>query len=554
MIKRNLRRAMRQRGQAMIPVILIAFLAVGVIGIFAFEVCRAASIHEQLRTATEAAALAGSTELAGADELDVTTSQNNALKAAKELFHRNDIFGASLNNIEEDFQNEPATGHMKLRMQFVDPKRRNMVVPVGDPTGKVLMVETKYGMHPLFADYVGLAGTTLPVTAVAFGGVGDLDISLVFDISGSMDDQTKVSLVRRRFDPGSSKTVYEVQKNGTLTAIQAFLQACRPQQLNFGASGVNFNPALRGTTDNAQPGNFPPGSAGVFGFTDVVVNVDENDVFGGVNIDGFNFPNVATLVEASRGNLENDAVFTNSGAKSALQGLVTPKAGYQSEYFKLAAEHTHPLIEAKNASIEFFKLMNKNSNAHFSVVAFNQDVGTIENGTFQDSNVAATYPAGGIGKFAFPLIKLNQIESETNFDKVTNSVATFSCGGGTNIGGGTNTAIEQFTGNSRPNAKKVIVLFTDGAPTNGGPLSGDPRQNCILAAQKANQRGMAIYTVGLALDPALIPQQQQVLGDSTPQGMAKLAGNGGRFFQVTNAGNLRNAFASIARQLSQLVE
>jgi hypothetical protein len=75
-----------------------------------------------------------------------------------------------------------------------------------------------------------------------------------------------------------------------------------------------------------------------------------------------------------------------------------------------------------------------------------------------------------------------------------------------------------------------------------------------LAAQQAKQKGIAIYTVGLALDPSLIPTQKMVLGDDTPTGMAKIAGNGGRYFPVTSSQNIRGAFASIARQLSQLVD
>ena len=59
------------------------------------------------------------------------------------------------------------------------------------------------------------------------------------------------------------------------------------------------------------PGNFPPGTAPTFDgtsvFTDVVVNIDGQTTFGGFTYEGFSFPDVATMVEAARGNLERGA-------------------------------------------------------------------------------------------------------------------------------------------------------------------------------------------------------------------------------------------------------
>ena len=544
----NIRYQRTARGQAFIPVVLIAFLAVGVIGIFAFEICRAAIIRDQLKTATESAALAGSTALAGSSLLDPTTSHTNAMLAARSVFDKNDIFGVMLNQIEDDFDNTPAVNHLKVRMRFLDPKRNNLAVTVGDPTGKVLEVETKFGMKPVFSNFLGLVSNTVPIMAKSQGGVGDLDIALCFDVSGSMDDQTNVTRVRRRWDPAQGKIVYDVTAQGQFPLSHC---AVRPQALNI-QSG--FNPQLRGTSDTAPPGNFPPGTATIGGFTDVVVNLDEKTAFAGLSQDGFDFPNPAALVEASRGNLENAAVFESSQAKTRLDGVVVPRPGYQAKYFELAAQHVHPLIDAKNAAREFFDLMNKNSNAHFALVTFNNVVGSASTSTQNDSNIATNFPAGGIGIFPLPAILLKKLEAQTNFDEVKGALTNLVASDGTNIGGSCDRAIEMFTNESRPNAKKAVIVFTDGEPTVGGPLSGDPEQNCILAAQKARTRGIAVYTVGLAQDPSQLALQRRILGDDTPQGMAKIAGNGSKFFPVTNAANLRSAFASIARQLSQLVE
>lgn len=529
----------------MIPVILIAFLAVAVIGIFAFEITRAASVRDQLRAATESAALAGSTALAGSSELDATTSHSNAVSAAKSVLVKNEIFGTPLNRVESDYDATPAVGHTKLKIVFVDPKT-HAPVSAGDPKGKVMEVQTKFGMRPLFADLVGAAGVSLPIEARAQGGVGDLDIVLCFDVSGSMDDETKITDVRRRWDPAEGKIKYDVVYNGKLGGMHS---AAHPQNLPL-------NSALRGTLNTGSPpGNFPPGTATVSGTTDCVINFDEHDVFGGFSQDGYSFPSVAVLVEAARGNLEDAAVFHSSQADTALAGLVAPRAGYQAEYLKLAHAHTHPIAEARAAASDFFKLMNKNANSHFGLVAFDDTIGADETSTKTQPNISSAYPAGGTGDFPTPAITLKQPEDSTNFAEVTSATDRLVALGGTNIGGAANRAVDMFTpSNTRSNAKKVIIIFTDGEPTMGGPLSGDPRVNCQLAASKAKDEGIAVYTVGLALNPALIPVQQQVLGDVMPTGMAKIAGNGGKYFPVTDSSNIRSAFASIARQLSQLVD
>jgi Flp pilus assembly protein TadG len=541
---RRIRR--NQRGQALIPLVLVLILVIAIIGIFAFEVTRATMIRDQLRSAAEAAALGGTAALAGSALLDPADSQTQAIDAAKSILARNDIFGVPL-RLETDFANQPEPGHTKVKLEYLDPKNNNAVVPIGDPKAKVLKVTVKQGFQPIFAGMTGIGGTVSSIEAAATGGVGDLDIVLVFDVSGSMDDETLMSDVRRSWDPAQGKVVYTTIAKGKLAFQHS---AVPPLQM-----GGGFNAALRGPQEaGTPPGNFPPGTAGLTGFTDTVVNLDEQNSFTSFSADGFDFPSVAALVEASRGNLENAGVFHSSEADTTLGGIVTPKAGYKAEYLKLAKAHTHPLVEAQAAAKDFFTLMNKNANAHFGIVAFDDQFGNSANFSLTQPSVGPSFPQGGNSPVPLPSISLQKAEAQTNFTDVINSVDPLVAFGGTNIGGGTNKAIDMFATGGRDNAKKAVIVFTDGEPTNGGPLSGDPFANCRLAAQKAKQKGIAIFTVGLALNPGLLPIQQQVLGDNTATGMAAIAGNGGRFFPVTQASNLRAAFANIARHLSSLVD
>lgn len=533
-----------QKGQALtIPSILLAVMVVGLIGIFSFEIARSATARDQLRTATESAALAGAAALASFPQDDPAEWHAQAIASARSVFSRNDIFGELMNNASLG-SGTPVANQTLLEFQFIDPTTKN-VVSQGDPKGKVLQITARHGYTPLFAAVTGTSIPTLPIAAQASGGLGELDVVLCFDCSGSMEFETNITRVRRKWNNATGRIDYPVQGVGKTTPF-----GMRPQQLSGG-----FNSALRGPTDaSTPPGNFPPGTAEDSGFTDAVVNIDEQTNFGGFSEGGFDFPNVATLVEASRGNLDSVAAFNASQANTTLGGIVTPKAGYQAKYFELARKHTHPFAEAEEAGKNFYKLMNRNTRAHFGFVAFNAEVGETNATSFNQPNVSPLYVPAGNGDFPLPGIGLSSDPDTSNFNECNTAVSQVVPDGNTNIGGSVERAIRMFDTGARPNARKAIVLFTDGSPTVGGPLSGNPFSNCQQAAALAKSKGIAVYTVGLALDPSLVPIQQQVLGDNVSTGMAFIAGNESKFFQVTSASQLNSAFTSIARHLTQLVQ
>jgi len=530
-----------QRGQAVaLPLVILALMVVVVVGMMAFEVERTAVAREQLHTATESAALAAAATLAGSASTDISKSQSNAVNAALEMFKKNEIFGASLSNTGVG-EGTPASGEARLSFQFLDPSNNNAPVPAGDPKGKAIEVKSIYGLEAMAGKVIGLGDSPVSLSARATGGVGQLDVVLCFDCAASMRLNTTITRVRRTWNNNLGKVDYIASGS----SVQNFSGGMKPQLI------TSLNAPLRGANDNSRPGNFPPGTAADNGFTDMVCNIDENSSFGGFTDGEFDFPNLAALVEASRGNLENESVFEASGASTALAGLVTPKAGYKDRYFALARKHTHPWIEAQDAATNFFTLMNNNTRAHFGFVAFQEQVGQNQNTLVTESNVGPAYPAGGIGQFPLPAINLSQNDTETNVEEVASAVDKIVPDGGTNIGGAIERATRMFDpiNNTRPNTKKVIILFTDGVPTAAGPLSGNPIQNCQLAAGLARQKGIAVFTVGLAHEPGILQQQATVLNMITTT-----AGNGGRFFQVTDASKLNNAFASIARNLTQIVQ
>ncbi len=582
-----------ESGQAMIALsLLIGFFVLLIVGLFSFEVNRAEVARQQLRSACEAAALAGAATLASQDSTDTVAAQTQALYTALNSFQKNEVAGTSLATGVITYSNPdyPQANGSSIYIEFLDPHNGNQPVSLGNPAGKVVRVTAAFGLEPAFGRILGL-GTT-PIRAVSSGGVPNLDVVLCFDVSGSIDDQTPVTLVRRQWNSGTGKINYNITSTrsgspagataeGTIYNIivppptGSGLNALYPQQLSSANSGNSYNlrfsesggtpsaTGLRGSPmAGSPPGNCPPGAAGTgnaYTFTDLVVNIDGNTHFAGMTSSGYSFPDLGTLVEAARGNLESAAVFTASRANVSLPASVTPRSGYQAEYLRLAQANIHPLGDAQAASQVFLTIMNTNTDAHFCLVSFSTNAGTSATSTYGPiSRIDSSYAAGGSASYPQPMIALNNGSTTTNYSTIYNVLPTTVATGATNIGDAVRTAVNQLTVNNRPGSKKAIVVFTDGQPTQGGPLNSDPWTNARQAAVLAKNAGIPIYTIGLAQTPAIIPGETSILNDTnsnpTSGGIAAIAGNGGKFFLVTKAADLRATFENIARQLVQLVK
>lgn len=576
-----------QKGVSLTMLILgLAFVIMPIIGLFAFEIGRLQIAHQELQNVTDAAALAAVATLTCEENTDPAAAHQDAIDTAVNLFKQNSIIGTQLTNttISGSLNASAEPGEAKLYFEFIDPVTHN-VVSMNDPNGKVVKVYSVFGATPAFGPFLGLS--KFAVTSIAFGAVPTLDLVLCFDTSGSIDDQTPVTFVKRSWDATLGKIVYEVPTgaNGIARGKQYDIMLPGPNGTSLNgiyphiASDAYYNaqlwfseylaqyygvPGLRSLAGGAAeagspPGNYPPGTAPTYPgwavFTDVVVNLDGNNNFGGFNGNGYSFPNVATMVEAARGNLENSTVFTNSKANTAVG--VSPSPGYQQAYFNLAKSKLQPLQDAKSAAQLFIDILNTDTDAHFGFVAFDHQIGA--NPTSVETRYAiddaATY--GASTGFPLPVIPLDPTAGARHYPETDAAIVSCVPLGGTNIGAAVDKAVDEFTAHGRLGSKKAIVLFTDGQPTYGGPLDGDPWSNARKAAVKAKNAGVAIYTIGLAQNPDIVPGQTAILNDTnsneTTGGMAAIAGNGGTFSLVTNSGNLRRVFEQIARHLVELV-
>lgn len=593
-----------QRGALIIFLCFVMGLIVlPAIGLFSFECVRATVIREQLRSACQAASLAGAAKLASSDHLDPVTTHNEAIKAALETFRANGIneFPMNLAAHVGNASDNPASNQSSVFIQFLDPNSSpaNQPVQIGDTNGRIVHVVGAFGLEPAFGKFLGLAGP-YTLRADGDGRVPQLDIVLCFDVSSSIDDQTPVTFVKRYWNSSSNRIRYQVTtaRAGAPTAggmasgrlydivgpqpTGTGLNATYPQSLATAANGdhsrpLSFSPTLRGSTNvGSYPGNYPSGSTGnQYTFTDLVVNINEKPdatlQVPFVSPGGFSYPNLETVVEAARGNLESPATFSSAGLNTVSElSSITPTAGYRADYYACARKKLRPIADAQDAAQQFFTIMNTNTEANFGFVSFSTAAGNSPSETQFGNNISDNYTQGGSGKFPRPTIFLQT--TQTNYNTILNVIPTTLAYGSTNIGDALLRAKDMLVANHRPGARRAIVLFTDGQPTAGG---SNPWTHARNIAYQIKNEGIPIYTIGLAQNNRVIPGECNILNDDpnrtvsytdttgNPQtytpgpsnpGVSYIAGNKGKFFLVTNSANLRLTFENIARQLVQLVK
>lgn len=604
MLKQNLSRLSQRRNRGAMVTLLISAVSILILltlGVFAFEATRAYTARDELRSATEAASLAAAAALASSDSLDPVASHLNSINAAHATFNNNTVVGNRLATAATVYTDThtPAPGLSSLRIEFLDPNNNNQ--PTAAPSyehGTNVRIVGAYTLQPAFNVGIG----THTIRAEANGKTPTLDLVMCFDISSSMDDQTKLTVVRRIWDgariqyevvnaPAGSYQLSNVSPRAAGKMFDIFncapqgggLNAAPPQRLanaNFQPAPLQFNASGRqlrnggaASDSGVPPGNYPGGAITWTPdiFTDMVVNIDDRNDFVSATYNGYSFPDLATLVEAARGNLENNAVFTASRANTGVPPSVSPRAGYQAAYIAAAYANTEPCNSAKQAALRFFQIMKNNTDAHFGLVCFATGAYTNPGGTFSQSSVDPSYPQAPMTTVPIPGIGLSA--TANNFSQIHGTIvpslmAGVTPHGSTNIGDAIQAATNMLNSPaSRQNAKRAILVFTDGQWTVGM----DPA-TAATNARNAN-KDIAIYSIGLALHPQLIPREVDTLNDggagttynyvdprngqpgsytATMDGISKIAGQDGKFFLVTNSQNLNYCFENIARSLVQI--
>lgn len=279
----------RSRGQATLALnLVLAIFFVGTLAIVSYEISRIMLAREQLKHCVELAALAGETTIMSSTN---ASPQATARQVALNIFKQNSIHGKLLSGATEVMSLTgltPGAGQAQVFFEFDDPMTKSP-----SATGNVIRVHGAYN-YPLFSGGFGAIGISSYTVAVeSLAALPALDLVICYDLSASMDDQTKISLVRRTWDPalgspaGSGAPRYDIPTdsggqptNGpiggvlcspkmgnatnammpqNLDASNTFPSTCPKEFSETGPTGSTV--PLRGVSNGgAPPGDTPPGA------------------------------------------------------------------------------------------------------------------------------------------------------------------------------------------------------------------------------------------------------------------------------------------------------
>ncbi|MBP9094469.1 VWA domain-containing protein [bacterium] len=612
-----------RRGMSTVALIMVlAFFVVLPLGLLGFEFARYTLLASQLQSVTDSATLAGTAALASSPPgYSYTDLHNLAMDVAVQTFQQNSVLQTpfSAANVVANKNTGIPLGTPPLHKAHLNITLLNQAgtpVATGSNTAVTMRVASIYSDAPIFASSLLKIGAIETASAVSDGGLPQLDLILCFDVSGSMDDQTKVALVKRFWNPGLDTVDYQVQSSNK-SIYDTFgppktgtgLNALPPQNLFKGsypgATGnatpyafsegiyppANLAAGLRGNQkayaagsipglplatkypagalvaeQGWPPGNFDPTNrlnptgngvnpnAQPTCYTDLVVKVP--------SVGPYDFSKIETCVEASRGNMESDAICLQSQGHVNINSALPPRQpGYYAAYWSQVEKTADPIAAARAAANNFFYTMNIASNAHFGICTFSDAAGTSPTSFWPDTNSKCdpSWPHSGTASFPVPLISLNKTQS--NFAEVNDAVDGTATTlplrptGKTCISLSLHEAITELIDPAkfRPKAKKAIVLFTDGVPNLpgvGATAEATAKAAAFSEADWAKSKSIPIYTIGLSQNAAIKPFEDAVLGDSAAKpGIAYRSGNNAIYVSVTNSADLNSAFQTIARSL-----
>ncbi|MBP6594559.1 MAG: VWA domain-containing protein [Candidatus Obscuribacter sp.] len=207
----------RQKGAAVTGLVLALFLFIMMIGFFTFDTCRLQMAQRELTATCDAAALAGTAMLTSQDisnddtnDTKLLAAQQNASGYARNMFQAGNMLGATLVGATT-VSNYSATkvlgnpGECKVMISLADPQNEYVGVPPTSPqcrNGRAIMCYAGYTYKPVFMSMIGVQKVGL--NAFSGGGLPQVDAVLVFDYSGSMDDATSVTFIRRAWNPNAT--------------------------------------------------------------------------------------------------------------------------------------------------------------------------------------------------------------------------------------------------------------------------------------------------------------------------------------------------------------
>ncbi len=469
-------------GTTMIVILLGANMVLLPLGLFSFEVSRLNMATKQLKVATDSAALAAASYLAnssGNSEANMAAAKDLAFKFFKKNMVMSQMLDQSVISQTVD-TDSPNTNHGTFDL-------------VLNSTNGRVTAKAAFGLEPAFGHFIGIG--TAPIHTHSLAGYEGLigDVVMAVDISDSMTYNSKSVIAKRTYNASSNTVTYENLHDSKAVPALGHLGSA-----------------------SAVP---PPETA----------KYDKSPLFKNLKNES-NEVKLAALVEAKRGNLENQAIFDSSHTSSGiLNGKVTPQDGWKAGYQQVALEQVAPLADEKIALTEFINSLGNGDDAHLALVTFGG-----KNSDGPDAKDSFTTYSG----HGYPMVNLSKTENKKQL--VVESLAPALTKNGTDTKGAIEKATEILeSGDHRPEVPKTIVLLTDGVPTTGSPKN---------AAKIAGEKGIKIYAIGFFQSP-----YSQTKGPATLNAIVAAAGNGSKMYLAPDLPTLQDVLKQISHGTLALI-
>lgn len=579
---------MRTRNGSSVLLCAIALFAIAPLGFLTVEIWRYVSAKSQLQYICDAAALSATASLlrvhlapnqvissANSSPDSIITLETEAVDAGILMFQKNSVLGTPLSKIVTAINSplpktKPKAGQIFLSLQLLDCEQRQL--NFGDRGAKGMRLTALYGYAPLSGRYLGLG--IAPIAVSSEGGIPPIDLVLCFDVSASMDDGTAVSACKRFWNgnavsynvpsggQGALSDVVKPKEEGSkvnavgpqnLSCLSLPLNSCILFFSESALSPIKGLRALLGPGINNEvgrpPGNYDPNNpssrtgnglnpdSSPDGVTDLVTNLDGQANFAGWTdpASGLEFPNIETLVEASRGNLNSQANMQQAlNGRPAWLPATAPDQRYQTVYFSQANRMLQPMLSAKTAAIQLVRALDRSTDLHCGLVTFADDIGSAPDSTWAPGPFGTTYfidshwPAGGTATYPLPLLKLQSNPANTvgflpNWDRwlcppayaqapppvppanqtIVQLISSLVVTGRSNIAAALQEATLELTdlSRSRTDAEKIILLISDGEPDlpgGGGGINSPAAVACYNQATIARRNGIKIVSIDVA--------------------------------------------------------
>lgn len=171
-----------------------------------------------------------------------------------------------------------------------------------------------------------------------------------------------------------------------------------------------------------------------------------------------------------------------------------------------------------------------------------------------------TYRSGGYTYNYSQVMKTMTTVDSTGATSLKSTVSSISPAGSTRADYGLELASSQFASNGRTGATKVVVFFTDGAPTSSNGFESGVANSAVSAAKSMKDAGTTIYTVGIfsGANPADTSGRENSFMNAVSSNYPKATAynnlgdrvTGAAYYKTaTTSGDLKTLFEDISQEI-----